>query len=317
MNSSTISVLLPTFSGEKYLKEQLASLASQVGVRISLHALDDGSVDDTPTILSDFCKSSKQAVVKAVMYSDTPLRSASRSFLRLVKNAMIDPQAELFAFCDQDDIWLPHKLHSAISALTNHSAYLNGRPALYGGRTVLVDAQNQPIGLSPHFKNPATFQNALVQNIMGGNTMVFNRAAAALLAQIDDTVVIPVHDWTLYQLVSGVNGLVIYDPEPYVRYRQHITNVIGGNVGWMARWRRVQAVRYGYLKKNIDSNLILLRPFHEQLTPENQSTLQLFEAARVAKKSIQRLYLLRKSCVYRQSFLQNVSLFSACMVGRL
>ena len=81
-----------------------------------------------------------------------------------------------------------------------------GTPALYGARTLLIDPEGAYLGRSPLFCRPPTFRNALVQNIAGGNTMVFNEAARRLLMAAGSAVQVPSHDWWLYLLTTAGGG---------------------------------------------------------------------------------------------------------------
>jgi hypothetical protein len=105
-----------------------------------------------------------------------PAEGSTANFLSLTCRADID--ADYFAYADQDDVWESDKLERAVNWL---KTIPEGVPALYGSRTLLVDARNQHIGYSPLFEREPNFRNALVQSIAGGNTMVFNRAARDLL----------------------------------------------------------------------------------------------------------------------------------------
>jgi hypothetical protein len=71
-----------------------------------------------------------------------------------------------------------------------------------------VDARGVSIGLSPLFEKPPSFANAIVQNIGGGNTMVFNEAARQLIAQTVKDAQVVSHDWWAYLLVSACGGAV-------------------------------------------------------------------------------------------------------------
>jgi hypothetical protein len=77
-----------------------------------------------------------------------------------------------------------------------------------------------------------------VQSIAGGNTMVFNPAAKALLEAAGSLNVIS-HDWWLYILVMAAGGKVYYDPTPYIYYRQHPAALIGGNTSLSAKLKRM------------------------------------------------------------------------------
>jgi hypothetical protein len=108
-------------------------------------------------------------------------------------------------------------------------------PAVYGSRTSLIDSEGQTIGVSPLFRKPPAFANALVQNIAGGNTMVFNEPARQLLIKAGGAVDVPSHDWWLYLLATAGGGTVHYDTWCSVRYRRHERNLVGLNIGIVPR----------------------------------------------------------------------------------
>jgi len=98
-----------------------------------------------------------------------PMIGFCANFLGMACDASIE--ADYYAFCDQDDVWLPEKLEAGIVALSlEHDS---GLPLLYCGRTLYVTESLQPCGESEVFSFPKKFRNALVQSVAGGNTMVF------------------------------------------------------------------------------------------------------------------------------------------------
>ena len=113
----------------------------------------------------------------------------------------------------------------------------------------LIDEAGKPIGLSPLFKAPLSFENALVQSIAGGNTMLFNEETRKLLATTRESSHIVSHDWWSYILVTGCGGEVCYDPESTLNYRQHSQNLIGSNISIRGRLQRLRRLLKGTFKK--------------------------------------------------------------------
>ena len=111
-------------------------------------------------------------------------------------------------------------------------------PALYCSRTKLIDKFGKFMGYSPLFKKNPCFQNALVQSLAGGNTMLFNNETKKLLDQIDISKGIVSHDWLTYLLVSCKDGYIFYDSNAYLSYRQHEKNLIGSNNNFLAKIKR-------------------------------------------------------------------------------
>ena len=152
-----------------------------------------------------------------------------RSFFELIQIA--SPSADYYAFCDQDDIWEKDKISRAIGSL---ASFPQAIPSLYCSRCLLVDEDLNIIGRSPIPKRGPSFENALVQNIASGCTVVINKAARQLLMR-EIPRISRMHDWWMY-LVIAAFGKVIYDPEPRILYRQHSSNVIGTGSTAIAIW---------------------------------------------------------------------------------
>lgn len=309
-----VHVLLATYNGACHLPQQWASLEAQDGVEVVVHIGDDGSSDDTVAVLQRLEAARSGALREVRWMHAPPRRDAGRSFMLLMAHALREfPQAEWFAYCDQDDIWLPGKLAAALAALAPHAA---AGPVLYGGRTLAVDEGDREQGLSPLFMEPPCFRNALVQNIMGGNTMVMNRRAAELVAASAGTRVVT-HDWFTYQIVSGAGGHVYYDSRAWLRYRQHAANVIGSNLGWRALFNRFGRMLQGEFRRWNEINATVLAARRGSLTGENRAALEAFERARTTRLPWQRLAWLRRSGAFRQPASQQMVLRLACLLHRI
>jgi glycosyltransferase involved in cell wall biosynthesis len=315
MPAPTIHVLLATYNGERYLRKQWQSLEQQQGVELVVHVADDGSSDGTVALLQELSGQPGGAVRSVQWLQAAPRRSATRSFLMLIADAVSrSPDARWFAYCDQDDVWLPGKLAAGIEVLGPLADA--SQPALYGGRTLAVDDEDREGGLSPLFVQPPSFRNAVTQNIMGGNTMLMNRAAAELVAASAHLEVVT-HDWLTYQLVSGADGFIHYDPRPFVRYRQHAGNVIGSNLGWRARWERLLRMLRGEYREWNALNLGALEQKASVLTEPNREVLQSFRRAREERNPFSRLSWLRRSGAFRQKPSEQLMLWVACALGRM
>ena len=303
-----VAILLCTYQGQHYLEEQLMSFQAQSHPHWVLHVSDDGSSDDTRHILRRY-----QALLGAdkMAVKEGPLQGFASNFLSLTTDA--HSQADYYAYSDQDDIWEADKLERAVAWLQTVAP---GVPALYCSRTRIVDAQDVSIGLSPLFEKPPGFANALVQNIGGGNTMVFNEAARQLIAQTSDANQVVSHDWWAYILVSACGGAVRYDPYPSVRYRQHANNLVGANNSWRARLFRMRMLAQGRCKRWNGQNLEALQSLQHLMTPQSRQTLHLFAKAR--QESVwTRLIALKRSGVRRQTWASHLSLFVAALFGKI
>jgi glycosyltransferase involved in cell wall biosynthesis len=307
LNNQKVVILLGTFNGAEFLPVQLQSFCDQSHPNWELLVSDDGSIDQTIEIIEAFAK----RVPQKVSLRQGPGKEFWKNFLSMVQLNDID--GDFFAYSDQDDIWLPEKLAKAIDWLVTIP---NEKPAVYFTRTALIGRDGTPLGFSPLFTRACSFQNALVQNIGGGNTMVFNRAAKSVLAATPPDIALISHDWWTYQMVTGVGGIAHYDPWPSIKYRQHEQNLVGSNAGLRQRSRRLRAFVEGRFTVWNDINIEALSRMCRLLSPESLATLDRFAHARTSRLP-RRLYLLWKSGVYRQGVFENVGLFGGTIFGRI
>ena len=274
--SVRVQVLLSTYNGGKFIDELMDSVLSQ-DYPLRVLVRDDGSVDDTVQRL-------KRYRAHGVEVVEGENVGVTASFLDLIARA--SPDAVYFALCDQDDVWLEDKVSRAVMTLHALQENLqrdkqNNQPLLYCSRYTLVDESLRTLGLSDIPKRGPAFENALVQTIAPGCTMVFDRAARDLLKPPPDPQRLVMHDLWLYQVVSAF-GTVIYDSEPRVLYRQHSSNVIGAKTGALQRWRaRAKRLRdVGGTPLFYRQAAELRRVYGAALPPEKRAVLERFLGSR-------------------------------------
>lgn len=299
----TVHILLATYNGEKFLKEQLDSIARQTHSAWTLTVSDDGSTDDTLDIVRQFAKQVSQQVT--VLHG--PQKGSTYNFFHLIQHAQTDNPQDLYAFCDQDDMWLDEKLARAV---TWHNSQTNQAARLYCGRTQFVNEQLKPLGLSPGIRRPPSFGNALVQNIASGNTMVMSHTVLMAQKQVQAAHSVW-HDWTTYLVATAMGGLVWFDDTPSLLYRQHVANVIGANEGFKAQIKRIKPLMQGRFKKWSEVTVLATQDIYERLTLQTKQCLHDFEAMRLVRPLNQRVRLFLKSQVRRQTWLSNCALLLA------
>lgn len=304
-----VAVLMCTYNGESFLAEQLDSFERQTHGNWVLVVSDDGSQDGTLALLDDYRNNRWGAERLRVVQG--PKRGFAANFLSLTARDDID--ADFFAWSDQDDIWNEDKIEAALAWLQTIPQHI---PALYCGRTHLISESGAPLGGSPRFCLPPGFANALVQSIAGGNTMVFNQAARDLIREAGADINVPAHDWWAYQLVSGAGGIINYDLEPKVRYRQHSENLIGSNSGWSARLIRLRMVFQGRFYEWNEHNINALESMQHRLCEGPRTTLARFKDAR-NQTLFRRVLGMRLAGLYRQTLFGNLGLILATLLKKI
>nr|WP_321984089.1 glycosyltransferase [uncultured Lichenicoccus sp.] len=229
-----VVILLSTYEGAPFLREQLASLIAQTHTDWILYWRDDGSRDASAAIMAEFSGTAGAGRCQAIAGGRHV--GVTASFLTLLRAV---PAGHVVAFADQDDVWLPDKLTRGLAGLGDPAS---ARPVLYCARQLLVDGRLHSIGLSPAIHRLPPFPASLTQNLATGCTMLLNPAAAALVAgsRVPDATL---HDWWSYLLVGAAGGTLVVDPIAVVLYRQHRRNAVGAPYSIIRRG--VMALRRG------------------------------------------------------------------------
>lgn len=224
----TVIILLSTYNGEKYLKEQLDSIFSQKNVGIKLLVRDDGSNDTTLSILNCY-KTRFNDQIEIIKGKNIGWR---KSFFRLIDHANKHYRKnKYFAFSDQDDIWLPHKIERAINMLNSNQ----DKPSLYCSNLFYYkDGVNH--GLIRNNSVIPTYKKCLVRNYATGCTIVFNLQLLKIVGEKIPKITIA-HDYWMY-MTAQLCGNVIIDDEAFILYRQHDNNQIGFKRGAINVWKR-------------------------------------------------------------------------------
>lgn len=307
-SESKVAVLLCTYNGSKFIRKQLDSIVNQIHLNWVIYASDDGSTDETLDILKEY---QTRLGEDRIFILEGPRRGFAWNFISLLN--VVHDDTVYYAFSDQDDVWLDDKLQRAVLML---DALDHEIPALYCGRTMLVDEHDQCIGYSPLFSKKPSFRNALIQSIAGGNTMMMNNVAKDLIIKTPRWEEIVSHDWWIYIVITGCGGNVIYDPNPTIKYRQHSDNLIGSNISLLARMKRIRGVLDGKFQLWIQKNISLLALTDIKLTSDNVMLIKQFNDARCAGL-IKRVCLFRKMKMYRQTYFGSVAFALAILFKKV
>lgn len=301
------AILMTTYNGEKFLKEQLLSIEKQTYLNWHLFIFDDGSSDNTLIILKDFQE--RVGLSKVTIQQKNHLGCA-KNFLSLVCETPRD--YDFYSYADQDDVWDADKLERAIIALQILDPNL---PALYCSSSRLINAEGNLIGNSPICKRPPSFQNALVQNIAAGNTMVFNKLARNLLMKLG-IIDIPIHDWWTYIIVTACGGSVYYDELPSLSYRQHANNLIGLDTSFRAFLKSMLRTWHGKFRTWNETHIKFLEDLKGYTNSESAIILAHFKKSRQSSL-LQRIRHLQKAGVFRQRPAETAKLYLACLFNKV
>ena len=218
-----VLVLMSSFNGDRYLEEQLESLFQQKDVNVKILVRDDGSTDQTQEILKKY---EKKRMLNWYAGQNIGWR---KSFMHLALNA---PDCEYYAFCDQDDVWLPNKLSAAIAELEKKD---ESRMLLYFSNLIFWrNGEKKGLIKPAHLKYSRC--SCAYQNQAVGCTIVFNRKLLEFVKRRPFENVYA-HDFWFFQ-TAVFFGNVVYDSNAYILYRQHERNQLGAKKGFFSAWNR-------------------------------------------------------------------------------
>jgi rhamnosyltransferase len=254
-----ILVVLASYNGEKYIKEQINSILNQKDVNVTLRIFDDCSSDSTIDVINSIKDvDSRVEVIKNITQSG----SAAKNFLiSLCSLKDFDyTKFDFIALSDQDDLWLPEKLYRAINELTNQNA------DLYMSNLIMWEEESNKNTLIKKNYKQKKF-DFLFEGGSAGCTYVFSVNFYVILTNnvskvgLDEWKYLS-HDWLIYFLARLNCIKVFIDDQAYIHYRIHKNNVHGQlNKNSLSSLRkRISYVLSGWYNHQINGFINFLDP---------------------------------------------------------
>ena len=227
MGPPRISIAMATYNGERFIEEQLASLAAQTSLPFEVQVGDDGSTDATEELVRHFAEQAPFPVTwtrndEQLGYGENFLRTASRC------------SGDWIAFCDQDDVWAPDKLAQCAKAIQDgpadlmlvaHHAWLGDEHAHSTGRRVY----SLPVGTFPSLTLPGAWFCAGFMQVFKADLVrelpLWPRAESPRPPEPDKPPLVRHSHDTWIPLLANVLGSIRVLPAELASYRRY-----GGNL---------------------------------------------------------------------------------------
>lgn len=208
-----IVIMMSTYNGEKYIEKQLESIFGQkTDCDVNLYVRDDKSKDSTLDILSSW-----EDKIDIKYIKDDNNLGAARSFWKLLKEV---PEADYYAFSDQDDFWDADKLQKAVKAIGDTK-----EEVLWCSNCRIINSEGNVMDEKKHKVKPNLFiPSQIVCGSMQGCAMVFNSSLRNRVLKINDKNIL-MHD-IIIMLYALADGKVLYEECPCFSYRVHENNVV-------------------------------------------------------------------------------------------
>lgn len=283
MKHKKIEVLMATYNGAAYIREQLDSILAQTCGDWILTISDDGSTDGTEAIVDEYVRRTPEKIRR--VYAGRRFGNAKEHFMWLIGQC----DAEWIMLSDQDDTvkeWKFEKM-SALMAETEAEAGMNTPILIFSDQTP-TDAQLHPIcdslmSMQKQFADVIDWRMLVFQNIVTGGACMFNQALARLACQCRDVSQIIMHDWWL-GIVAARFGTVVYLDESTGYYRQHGGNSVGakdvGSIGHIAyKLRHLYELKGTICLKKAQAAM-LQKTFGARLAEEDEQFISQFSRQR-------------------------------------
>ncbi len=228
MITHKVIIIMSTYNGERFIKQQLESLLNQT-YPSDIIIRDDGSNDNTVSILHDYA--SRHSCIH--LYKDKREHKGVReSYFILLKEAM-HYSPEFICYADQDDIWFHDKteklLHKLLITETKLPALVFSDVEVVDETLTLIHPSFSELQQLDNFAE-ITLKKLLFYCPALGCTMMLNKPLFKLIDSMPDYGKSLNHDkWAL--ILASITGKIVYLPEPTVKYRQHPANTIGALLG--------------------------------------------------------------------------------------
>lgn len=216
-----IDILLATYNGEKYIKEQIDSILNQTYKNIKLIISDDCSTDQTVDILKEY--ESKDNRIKLYIQKEN---------LGVVKNIeflLKKVEAPVYMLADQDDYWLPEKAEKSLKTLKEKEADLvfGDLEVVDENLNTLYTSFNDYMLLTKKVnKYINSYKVNYLYNCVTGCTVLAKKETIEYILPLPTTSKHLIHDHWIGIMVA-LNGKLAYIPERYIKYRQHGNNQVG------------------------------------------------------------------------------------------
>ncbi|MBQ2917028.1 MAG: glycosyltransferase family 2 protein [Clostridia bacterium] len=215
-----IDVLLATYNGEKYLKEQIDSILNQTYKNIHLIVSDDSSRDGTRQILKQYETDERITI----HYQEENL-----GYVKNFEFLLQQVESEYYMLSDQDDVWRPEKIAKSMETLKNNDADM-----VFGDLEVVDENLKTIYSSFGDFmklnrkikKQINSYEVNYLYNCVTGCTVLSKKEFIKDILPIPTSSKYLIHDHWMGLIIS-LNGKLAYMSEKYIKYRQHGNNQVG------------------------------------------------------------------------------------------
>jgi len=300
-----IYILLATYNGEKFIREQINSLINQTYQNWELIIHDDNSKDNTVSIIKEYTSIYPDKI--KFLNDDISTGGAKENFTYLLNN--IDDNYDYVMFCDQDDVWLENKIEITLNKMVQVEEINRNKPVLvhtdlYLFHSVVENNYERFMAQQSLNSNFNSLNRLFMQNIVTGCTMMINKNCINSLKEIPKEAIM--HDWWIAIFVS-VFGKICFLDEATILYRQHDDNTVGAQKRDL-KFVANKILNPTSLKSNFQQIQKFKMEYNAYLDEYNKQLIEILLALQT-KRYFKSRYLMFQHKIYKHGMMRNLALF--------
>ncbi len=304
-----VNIIMATYNGEKYIKEQIDSIIASSYTNWKLWIFDDGSKDNTVKILKEY---EEKLPSKIFVTKNKNNLGVTKNFLHgAISITQDSTHKNYYMFCDQDDVWMNKKIEKTLKAMKQLENKYGDYPLTVFTDATVVDDKLKVLkpsffktsGLNP---NNTCLASILMENKLIGCTVLFNEKVREKLRIIPKEV--RYHDWWI-ALITSAFGFISYLNEPTLYYRQHGNNVVGNKdfISYVKNSILSLKKQKEAINKTIMQGKAFYTIYKDSFSKESKELI--YEFAKLAHiKKVNRQYIIMKYRFLKTGVIRNIGL---------
>ncbi|MBR1930275.1 MAG: glycosyltransferase [Lachnospiraceae bacterium] len=316
-----VNIILCTYNGSRYLREQIESLLNQTYDHIDIYIYDDKSTDNTMEIIKEYME--QKHCGKRMYLIELPEKLGyPQCFIQAL---LASERADYYAFCDQDDIWMPDKIEKGVKALDELEGAAQTAPKLYFSSVAYCDEDMNFLRysrFSEHLKK-ASGLVGLQELMFGGDalgmTYLFNHVVREELLATYERGYTKMKDGFIKLYAASV-GAVYYEKQPTAKYRRH-GGATTNNLNPKGKLERYKSMIQGmFFKRNafelFREMVSYIQQYHmsEIKDLDNRKLISLFASTDSLKRRITKVFWKKR---FRVVWIDEIGYRILFLIGRV
>ena len=299
-----IDILMATYNGERYLKEQIESILKQTYSNFRLIISDDCSTDSTRNILEEYHQKDNRI---EIYYQDKNL-----GYIKNFEFLLNKVENNFYMLADQDDIWISDKIEKSMKKLEQEKADLVFCDLMLINQNgeKIADSFWKEKKFNKKIKKDKSKKGLRLNNYITGCTILSKKEFLKEILPIPPNTKYLIHDYWI-AIILSLKGKIVYIEEPLVKYRQHGDNQVGYKMK-SKELKNVDEIRNIFIDVKIELFSIYCEHYKLFDTKEqqiNQKALEYFKKLKKQKNIYWKNWLFFMRLYHYENFMYKIANF--------